>query len=86
MKVKELKDELIKLPLDMDDCEVMLSVDSEGNDYKLLYNIADDGYYNDKTGETYFEYHGYKGNGFKSEEDWLKFKNNNKKVVVFYPY
>lgn len=80
MNVKKFIEELSKLDQEM---EVMMSSDGEGNSYNKLYSWAEDGVYDNDTGDMKFISHGADGNCLTKEEfEGLK---KQPRCVVFFP-
>ena len=89
MTVRELKKILAELDPEMDECQVVMSCDSEGNSYSPVADITDTGYCDDSKHycieSLYFEEHGWDGNGFVSKEEWEGYKTEADRVVVIFP-
>lgn len=87
MKLKELREQINNLPIELDDCEVICQKDSEGNGYSPLAGVDKDAIYTpDST---------YSGDvvsttwtaqeACMSKTDWEIFKNENPRAIILYP-
>lgn len=89
MTVKELKEMLNELGSEMDDCQVCISSDAEGNSYSPVADLTDGGYCDDSSDYCiegmYFEDHGWEGNCFDSKKKWEEYKKKADRVVVIFP-
>lgn len=89
MTVKQLKAELAKLDPEMDNCQVIMSKDSEGNSYSPIYDVYNDCYCDDAKeyhiDSIYTDVYTAEENGFDSEEEWEAYKKKADRVIVFYP-
>jgi hypothetical protein len=89
MTVKQLKEMLAELSSEMDECQVIMSCDAEGNHYSPMADL-DDGCYCDDSKKywidsVYFDVHGWEGNGFTSEREWEGYKKESNRVIVLWP-
>ena len=78
MKLKELKEFINKLPEEMDDREVILAKDAEGNAYSPLTGISSDCIYIPETtwfGDVYYTDNSAEDNCME-EAEWNELKNN----------
>lgn len=89
MTVKELKEMLNELGPELDNCQVVMASDSEGNSYSPVYGLTDTAYCEDSSDycidTVYYDEHGWEGNCFDSKEDWDSYKKENNRVVVLHP-
>lgn len=88
MKLKELKDYLNELPESMNDYQVILQKDSEGNDYSPLDGLDSEVVYvadSKWSGSVYIkDWSAY--DCFLEEDEWESLKNNpNNQTIVLYP-
>ena len=88
MKLKELKEYIIQLPSYLNECEVILQKDSEGNGYSPLSGVDEHSIYiPDSTwgGDVYSMNHSAEDNCME-EEDWDELKEDpTKRCIVLYP-
>ena len=88
MKLKDLKEQLNSLPAELDECEVILQKDSEGNGYSPLCGVDENCVYladSTYSGDVYSLEYTAEDNCME-EEDWEELKNDkNKRCVVLHP-
>jgi hypothetical protein len=88
MTVKKLKALLAGLDEKLDDCEVIISCDAEGNRYSPFSGL-DEAYCEDSNhyfiDTTYSTKWSFEDAGFDSKEEWEQFKRDNDHVIVLYP-
>jgi hypothetical protein len=89
MTVKELKEMLKELGPEVDNCQVVMAKDSEGNSYSPVVDLTDTAYCEDASEYciegVYYDEHGYLGNCFDSKEEWENYKKQSDRVVVLHP-
>lgn len=84
MNIKELKELLNNLDESYDDAEVIMSRDSEGNDYSPFSDISTDAVYVEQAswyGDVYYE------SSYDNKEEWNKILEDNdcKKAIILWP-
>jgi hypothetical protein len=90
MKLRDLRAEINKMPIDLDDCEIMLQRDSEGNGYEQARGFDPECVFTEEGGrrrgyEVYDTKREAWENGFEDDE-WEKLKNDpTKRCIVLYP-
>jgi hypothetical protein len=89
MTVKELKQMLSELGPELDNCQVVMAKDSEGNSYSPVVDLTDTAYCDDDSEycieAVYFDEHGWEGNCFDNKEEWESYKKEKDRVVVLHP-
>jgi hypothetical protein len=89
MTVKELKQMLNELGDELDNCQVIMSSDSEGNSYSPVDGLTDTAYCENSSKycieSVYFDEHGWDGNCFDNKDEWDAYKKKNDRVVVLHP-
>lgn len=89
MTVQELKEMLNELGDEVNNCQVVMAKDSEGNSYSPVDGMTDTAYCDE--GDSYcidilyYDEHGWEGNGFDNKEDWDSYKKTSDRVVVLHP-
>lgn len=88
MKLKALKKYVNNLPKDLDNCEVVIQKDSEGNGYSPLSGVDEDTIY--IPGSTYdgevYDRNSTAEDNCMEEEEWEALKNDPKKrCIVLFP-
>lgn len=90
MKLKELREQINSMSKDLDNCEIMLQRDSEGNGYEPARGFDPDCVFTEVGGRR-GEYEVYDmkreacENGFEDDE-WEKMKKDaSKRCIVLYP-
>ncbi len=90
MKLKELREQINSMPIELDECEIMLQRDSEGNGYELARGFDSDCVFTEEGGrrggyEVYDTKREAWENDFEDDE-WEKMKNDpSKRCIVLYP-
>ena len=87
MKLKELRELISSIPEVMDDCEVILQKDAEGNGYSPLEGLDPDAIwvpYNSYDGEVWST-NWSAADADMSEEEWEEFKGENVRRLVLHP-
>ena len=84
MKVKEIKELLNNLDESYDDAEVIMSRDSEGNDYSPFSDISTDAVYVEQAswyGDVYYE------SSYDNKKEWNEILEDNdcKKAIILWP-
>ena len=89
MTVKDLKQMLSELGSELDNCQVVMAKDSEGNSYSPVDGLTDTAYCDDSTkcyiDPVYYDEHGWQGNCFVSKKEWNSYKKESDRVVVLHP-
>ena len=89
MTVKDLKQMLSELGSELDNCQVVMAKDSEGNSYSPVDGLTDTAYCDEGDSycidTLYYDEHGWEGNCFESKEDWDSYKKESDRVVVLHP-
>jgi hypothetical protein len=88
MRVKDLKDIINAFPDSMDECEIILQKDAEGNEYSPMSDAVEVGIYvaeSTWSGQVYNPNSSAEDNGMYDEE-WEKLKDDkSKQCIVFWP-
>lgn len=89
MTLKELKQMLSELGPELDNCQVIMAKDSEGNWYSPVDGLTDTAYCDESDSycidTLYYDEYGWEGNGFESKRIWDEYKKENDRVVVLHP-
>jgi len=88
MKLKDLKKKLNALPIEMDEHEIILQKDAEGNGYSPLSDIDDEAIYvpdSTYSGDVYILEYSAEDNCM-TEEEWKNLKEDKtKRCIVLCP-
>jgi hypothetical protein len=84
MKIKELREWLATLPPEIDDHDLILQIDPEGNGYQKVNGFDEDCIFYEGDGMVYAtDWTAEEAD--MTEEEWEEFKKENKPCVVVYP-
>lgn len=81
MKVSEFKKLVAEIPEEMNDCEVILQGDEEGNFYNELRYVDGNGVHADSTPGYHYEWSASDAD-FDSEEEWNEHRNRHRAVIL----
>lgn len=90
MNLKELRDLVNSMPVELDNCKIMLQRDSEGNGYESARGVDSECVFTEEDGrrggyEIYDMKRDAWENGFEDDE-WEKLKNDpSKRCILLYP-
>ena len=85
MKLKKLREIIKDLPTSLDDAEVVMSSDAEGNRYSPLSDLSTDAAYvpeSTYSGDVFYARHGVDGNCLESQEELDNLMKNFPAIVL----